>query len=185
MKIIHLNRHIRRAITLLALTLTALSFHAQELADSIITSFSDSIPSSDPTPDSITGRHQISYHVGTLLVASETGSSFVHLYRNRAVPTVSIDYRYHISRNWAIGADAAVFLPGEYHIIPPKGYYLLNEEGSDCDMTAGSLMLTASYTHPIGAGFDIIPALGVGFLFYSYSLHCNCLKRLCNSCIIQ
>lgn len=108
----------------------------------------------------LTGRHQIAYHYGTLITGKEDG--FVHLYRKRTIPVVSIDYSFHFDRHWAIGADAAVYLPNEYRIMVPEGYSMIEDGESNRNITVGSFMLTGSYSAPLGP-VELTGSLGVGF----------------------
>ncbi len=109
----------------------------------------------------LTGRHQIAYHYGTLITTGKE-DGFVHLYRKRTIPVVSIDYSYHIDRHWAIGADAAVYLPNEYRIMVPDGYSMIEDGESNRNITAGSFMLTGSYSDMVGP-VELTGILGVGF----------------------
>ncbi len=131
---------------IMAILITAATIRAQEPADQA------------------TGRHRISYHYGTLITGKE--NSFVHLYRKRTIPVVSIDYSYYINRHWAVGADAAVYIPNEYRIMVPEGYSMIEDESSNRNITAGSFMLTGSYSDMLGP-VELTVALGAGFTEYT------------------
>lgn len=107
------------------------------------------------------GRHRISYHYGTIISPIEGG--FVRLYRKHTIPVVSIDYSFYFNRHWAIGADAAVYIPNEYRINIPSGYSMLEQEDkSDRNITAGSFMLTGSYSDIVGP-IELTGSIGIGF----------------------
>jgi hypothetical protein len=117
-----------------------------------------------PTADdfSSTGRHRIAYHYGTLIAGKENGNRFVQLFRKHTIPVVSIDYSFYFNRHWSIGADAAVYLPDEYRIRPPKGYSMVEGEDGNRNITAGSFMINGTYTHTAGP-VELTYTLGIGF----------------------
>lgn len=138
----HLYISPRLVSILIAILITATTVRAQE-----------------PAPQS-TGRHRIAYHYGTLITGKENG--FVHLYRKRTIPVVSIDYSYYINRHWAVGADAAVYIPNEYRVMVPEGYSMIEDEASNRNITVGSFMLTGSYSDMLGP-VELTASLGIGF----------------------
>lgn len=127
------------------------------------TSISVSAQSRTTTEDySLTGRHRIAYHYGTLITGKEHNNGVVRLFRKHTIPVVSIDYSFYIDRHWSIGADAAVYLPNEYRLKAPKGYAIIEGEDGNRNITAGSFMATGAYTHTAGP-VELSYILGIGF----------------------
>ena len=127
------------------------------------TAFSASAQSSTTTEDySLTGRHRIAYHYGTLITGKEHNNGVVPPFRKHTIPVVSIDYSFYINRHWSIGADAAVYLPNEYRLKAPRGYAIIEGEDGNRNITAGSFMATGAYTHTAGP-VELSYILGIGF----------------------